>query len=192
MTDLEQVLRTDNTAYENIQQALSLLEKADFRYAVTGAVALSCFTRARFTFDVDILVDSNTYNRAIRYFDERGIYKSVTNSRQRLGVCIIEAQNGFEEKAISLSSRHHILDSLVNVTPPEILLVIYGISNHLFHLADGIELLKSNITLQNISQRLGIEGDAHSGIERIISAFKKTEHSSYNQSVINRLKDRKH
>jgi predicted nucleotidyltransferase len=57
---------------------VSELEKQEVRYALVGGVAMAFYTEPRFTRDIDLLVDSDDFERMKRILEKDGYFGSAS------------------------------------------------------------------------------------------------------------------
>lgn len=187
MPDLEVVLSRDE--FVQLQGGLSLLRNLNMPYAVSGAIALSQYAPARFTYDIDVLVRQDNYDQAITWASELLLQKD-SSTRGRVGIKIVRAQRTPELLALKNAVNTNILGIRVKVVPPDLLLWIYCGSKELQHLSDAIELLHANPSFENGTRtnvaNYPIENAA---LSRIIDGVRLREQSSYSESVRKRLSD---
>jgi hypothetical protein len=64
--------------FEEFRKLVIELEKQAVRYALVGGVAMAFYTEPRFTRDIDILVDSEDYQRAKAILEKDGYFESAS------------------------------------------------------------------------------------------------------------------
>jgi hypothetical protein len=64
--------------FEEFKQLVMELEKYEVRYALVGGVAMAFYAEPRFTRDIDILVDSEDYQRAKAILEKDGYFESAS------------------------------------------------------------------------------------------------------------------
>jgi hypothetical protein len=64
--------------FEEFKRLAMELEKQGVRYALTGGVAMAFYAEPRFTRDVDLLVDSDDFDKAKDILEAAGYFESIT------------------------------------------------------------------------------------------------------------------
>jgi len=63
--------------FEGFKRLVSELEKQGVRYALVGGVAMAFYTEPRFTRDIDLLVDSDDFDKAKGILEKDGYFASA-------------------------------------------------------------------------------------------------------------------
>jgi hypothetical protein len=64
--------------FEEFSHLVKDLEKQKVRYALVGGVAMAFFTEPRFTRDIDLLVDSEDYEKTTSILEMKGYFESAS------------------------------------------------------------------------------------------------------------------
>jgi hypothetical protein len=64
--------------FEQFKRLVSELEKQGVQYALVGGVALAFYTEPRFTRDIDLLVDSDDFERIKGVLEKDGYFESAS------------------------------------------------------------------------------------------------------------------
>jgi predicted nucleotidyltransferase len=64
--------------FEEFKRLVMELEKHQVRYALVGGVAMAFYTEPRFTRDIDLLVDSENYERTKDILEKDGYFESAS------------------------------------------------------------------------------------------------------------------
>ena len=64
--------------FEEFTTIIKDLEFHRIRYALIGAVAVAFYTEPRFTRDIDLLIDSDDYDKAKQVFEGNGYFESAS------------------------------------------------------------------------------------------------------------------
>jgi predicted nucleotidyltransferase len=64
--------------FEEFKQLVSELEKQGVRYALVGGVAMAFYTAPRFTRDIDLLVDSDDFDKVKAILEKEGYFESAS------------------------------------------------------------------------------------------------------------------
>jgi hypothetical protein len=64
--------------FEEFKRLVMDLEKNRVRYALVGGVAMAFYTEPRFTRDIDLLVDSEDYEKILGILQKDGYFKSAS------------------------------------------------------------------------------------------------------------------
>lgn len=187
MPDLDIVLSGDEFVRRSMEDGLSLLRLLNIPFAITGAVALSQYAPARFTYDIDILVSQDSYDQAISWALALQRQKSGS-ARDQVGIKIIPARKNSELLALNNARDATILCTCLKVVPPEHLLWIYCGSKELQHLADAIPLVRANPWVENITRaNIDSESTEKAALNLIMDGVRRSEQSSYSERVKKRL-----
>ena len=66
------------TVFEEFKRLVLELEKQAVRYALVGGVAMAFYTEPRFTRDIDLLVDSEDFEKIKGILEKDGYFESAT------------------------------------------------------------------------------------------------------------------
>ncbi len=69
--------------FEEFKRIMLKLDKKEVRYALVGGVAMAFYSEPRFTRDIDLLVQSEDFDRTKRILEEEGYYESASPWRFR-------------------------------------------------------------------------------------------------------------
>ena len=64
--------------FEEFKRFVLELEKQEVRYTLVGGVAMAFYTEPRFTRDIDLLVDSDDFDKAKGILEKDGYFESVS------------------------------------------------------------------------------------------------------------------
>lgn len=64
--------------FEEFSRLVKELEASEVRYALVGGVAMAFYTEPRFTRDIDLLVDSEDYEKTKGILEEKGYFESAS------------------------------------------------------------------------------------------------------------------
>ena len=64
--------------FEEFRRFVSELEKQEVRYALVGGVAMAFYTEPRFTRDIDLLVDSDDFEKVKGLLEKDGYFESAS------------------------------------------------------------------------------------------------------------------
>ncbi len=148
--------------FEEFKRLVVELEKQGVRYALVGGVAMAFYTEPRFTRDVDLLVDSDDFDRVKGILEKDGYFESASPWT-------------FRSVAIEL---HRFL-KVVN-EEDEMLVDIL--------LAKGAEVRK---IIQNAVEAESEEGRVMLANKKDLIWLKRTRDSKQDQADIEKLKDDK-
>jgi hypothetical protein len=65
--------------FEEFKRLVLNLEKQKVRYALVGGVAMAFYSEPRFTRDIDLLVDSDDFNKAKGILEKDGYFESASS-----------------------------------------------------------------------------------------------------------------
>lgn len=186
MPDLDIVLSGDEFVRRSMENGLSLLKHLSMPFAITGAVALSQYAPARFTYDIDVLVSHDRYDQAISWaLSVR--QRKRTSARDQVGIKIVPARRNAELLALDNARDTMILGADIKIVPPELLLWIYCGSEERQHFVDAIELVRANPWMENVT-RANIDSSTETAaLNLIIDGVRRSEQSSYSARVKKRL-----
>ncbi|RJP23075.1 MAG: hypothetical protein C4520_06965 [Candidatus Abyssobacteria bacterium SURF_5] len=63
--------------FEEFRRLVKELESAKVKYALIGEVAMAFYTEARFTRDIDLLIDSEDYETTKNILERKGYFESI-------------------------------------------------------------------------------------------------------------------
>ena len=77
---MRNVRAQENTmnVFEEFKRFILELERQEVRYALVGGVAMAFYTEPRFTRDIDLLVDSDDFDKAKGILEKDGYFESVS------------------------------------------------------------------------------------------------------------------
>jgi hypothetical protein len=64
--------------FEEFKRLITEFEKRKVKYALVGGVAMAFYTEPRFTRDIDLLVDSEDFDKAKGILDNNGYFESAS------------------------------------------------------------------------------------------------------------------
>jgi hypothetical protein len=64
--------------FEEFKRIVVELERQEVRYALVGGVAMAFYSEPRFTIDIDILVDTDDFDKAKGLLEKEGYFESAS------------------------------------------------------------------------------------------------------------------
>ncbi len=63
--------------FDEFIEIIKHIERDKLRYALVGGVAMAFYAEARFTQDIDLLIEPNDFDKAVRILEKHGYFEST-------------------------------------------------------------------------------------------------------------------
>jgi hypothetical protein len=198
MTKLESLLSQTPSGCEThlgktLAKTVDLLQKANLEFALAGAVALGVRCNARYTVDIDFLINPENQPECKNLFKQEGFVTKIddefmaTYQDVETNVDVDLMFGGFdpEESARVDTTQEKVFNVTVPVVKSEYLLWMYLLSGREKHHVDGLEILRrEKVDVKKLKKFLTYDGDQDSirKLERWEKQAQKEKKMSYSES----------
>jgi hypothetical protein len=185
-----------------LRDVLTALDGAQVRYALAGTMAYSLYARARYTTNVEIIVEREWAKKIQEIYAGLGFDLVRTGEYQmdfvdpvtRAELRVRVASALLECLAVTDCEMHHIFGVSAPALKPEYLVCLYSRSNSIQDFADAATLMTEYpVEIPAVRQILNDANDT-AALERfgcILAAADRGRNSSYSKSVEARLRARR-